>query len=64
MDDTRQWDTGSDAWAEMGLEEALDLCLYLAAAMVRLKHADKHSHTCKPTKENRFKRFWKRILKS
>ena len=35
MDDTREWGTPADSWAEMGLEEALDLCLYLSAAIVR-----------------------------
>lgn len=45
-DDTRQWGTENDAWAEMGLEEALDLCLYLTAAMVRLKKSDMFCHSC------------------
>ena len=29
MADTREWGTPADSWAELGLEEALDLCLYL-----------------------------------
>ena len=49
-DDTRTWGTPADSWAEMGLEEALDLCLYLSAAIVRIRHADLHSHTCEPIK--------------
>lgn len=40
-DDTRQWDTRDDTWAEMGLEEALDLSLYLCAELIRIKNARK-----------------------
>ena len=46
MDDTRTWGTPDDSWAEMGLEEVLDLALYLAAACIRIRHADIHHHTC------------------
>lgn len=38
-DDTRQWGTEEDTWVEMGLEEALDLAIYLAAELIRLKEA-------------------------
>ena len=36
-DDTRQWGNEEDTWVEMGLEEALDLTIYLAAELIRLK---------------------------
>lgn len=64
-DDTRQWGTDNDAWAEMGLEEVLDLALYLAAAMVRLKKADKFCHNCEPKakKKSIFEKL-RSILKS
>jgi len=52
-DDTRTWGTPADSWAEMGLEEALDLCLYLSAAIVRIRHADEHTHTCEPRKDKK-----------
>jgi len=35
-DDTTQWGTKSDSWTEMGLEEALDLAIYLSAQLLRL----------------------------
>lgn len=38
-DDTRQWGTKNDSWGEMGLEEILDLSLYLAAQILRLENA-------------------------
>ena len=43
-DDTRSWGTPADSWAEMGLEEVLDLAIYLAAACVRIRHADERTH--------------------
>ena len=36
-DDTRQWGTDDDSWVEMALEEALDLSIYLATQIIRLK---------------------------
>jgi len=36
-DDTRQFGTEKDTWVEMGLEEALDLSLYLTAELLRMK---------------------------
>ncbi len=36
-DDTRQYGTVDDTWAEMALEEALDMTLYLAAELMRIK---------------------------
>jgi len=36
-DDTRQFGTKKDTWVEMGLEEALDLSLYLTAELLRMK---------------------------
>ena len=35
-DDTKQWGTKTDSWTEMGLEEALDLTIYLSAQLIRL----------------------------
>lgn len=40
MDDTRSWGTAEDSWTEMGLEEALDLALYLGAAILRVRHLE------------------------
>ena len=40
MDDTRSWGTSQDSWTEMGLEEALDLALYLGAAILRVRHLE------------------------
>ena len=53
MDDTREGGTPADSWAEMGLEEALDLCLYLSAAIVRLRHADEIQHSSPPSKSDK-----------
>ena len=36
-DDTRQWGTKVDSWAEMALEEALDLAIYLSAELLRVQ---------------------------
>ena len=36
-DDTRQWGTKVDSWAEMALEEALDLSIYLSAELLRVQ---------------------------
>ena len=35
-DDTTEWGTKTDSWTEMGLEEALDLSIYLSAQILRL----------------------------
>jgi hypothetical protein len=35
-DDTTQWGTKIDSWTEMGLEEALDLTIYLSAQLIRI----------------------------
>jgi len=35
-DDTTQWGTKIDSWTEMGLEEALDLTIYLSAQLLRV----------------------------
>lgn len=35
-DDTTQWGTKADSWTEMGLEEALDLTIYLSAQLLRI----------------------------
>ena len=37
QDDTTQWGTKEDSWVEMAIEEALDMCVYLAAALVRIE---------------------------
>jgi len=39
-DDTRQYGTKTDSWTEMGLEEVLDMTLYLAAQIVRIMKAE------------------------
>ena len=62
-DDTRQWGTKHDSWGEMGLEEALDLTLYLASALIRLQYMDEIKHDTSPPKLNWFKRFKKWLLK-
>ena len=36
-DDTTQWGTKEDSWAEMGLEEILDMTIYLACALLRVR---------------------------
>ncbi len=36
-DDTTQWGTEEDQWTEMALEEALDLTIYLAAELIRIR---------------------------
>jgi hypothetical protein len=36
-DDTRHWGTKEDSWAEMALEEALDLTIYLCAELLRVQ---------------------------
>lgn len=41
-DDTRQWGTKTDSWTEMGLEEVLDLSLYLAAQIIRVMGKEKN----------------------
>ena len=40
-DDTRQWGTKTDSWSEMGLEEALDLTIYLATQIIRIMEREK-----------------------
>lgn len=35
-DNTTQWGTKTDSWTEMGLEEALDLTIYLTAQLLRI----------------------------
>ena len=50
-DDTRSWGTPSDSWAEMGLEEVLDLAIYLAAATIRIRQADLVRHDSPPVKK-------------
>ena len=41
-DDTTQWGTKLNSWTEMGLEEALDLTIYLSAQLLRI--LDKESN--------------------
>ncbi len=36
-DDTTQWGTEEDQWTEMALEEALDLTIYLATELIRIR---------------------------
>lgn len=53
-DDTRQWGTKDDSWTEMGLEEVLDLCVYLSAQILRIQERERrgeqviHSTPVKP----------------
>jgi len=35
-DNTTNWGTNLDSWTEMGLEEALDLSIYLASQILRV----------------------------
>ena len=35
-DDTRQWGTAQNSWAEMALEEVLDGMIYMAAQLIRV----------------------------
>ena len=35
-DNTTNWGTKTDSWTEMGLEEAIDLSIYLAAQILRV----------------------------
>lgn len=35
QDDTKQYGTKTDSWTEMGLEEILDLVIYLSAQIIR-----------------------------
>lgn len=39
-DDTREWGTKENSWVEMGLEEMLDLALYLGASCIRIRHIE------------------------
>ena len=39
-DDTRQWGTREDSWTEMGLEEVLDLLVYLSAQIIRIQERE------------------------
>jgi len=36
IDDTRQWGTEANSWAEMALEEVLDGMIYMAAQLTRI----------------------------
>ena len=40
-DDTTDWGTKDDSWLEMALEEALDMSIYIASAILRLKSLKK-----------------------
>lgn len=44
-DDTTQWGTKADSWTEMGLEEALDLTIYLSTQLLRI--LDKENNQAK-----------------
>ena len=49
-DDTTQWGTKQDSWAEMALEEVLDGMIYMAAQLIRvLNHKDTTSKQPKIT---------------
>ena len=53
-DDTRQWGTNENSWTEMGLEEVLDLSIYLSAQILRIQERERegrsviHSEPVKP----------------
>ena len=40
-DDTRTWGTEIDSWTEMGLEEALDLNIYLSMTITKNSRCEK-----------------------
>jgi len=40
-DDTTEWGTKDDSWLEMALEEALDMSIYIASAILRLRSLNK-----------------------
>ena len=40
-DDTRQWGTKDDSWTEMGLEEVLDMSIYLCAQILRIQERER-----------------------
>ncbi len=44
-DDTRQWGTSEDSWTEMGLEEALDLVIYLSAQIIRIQEREREGRS-------------------
>ena len=41
FDDTTDWGTKDDSWLEMALEEALDMSIYIASAILRLRSMNK-----------------------
>jgi len=41
QDDTTQWGTKEDSWVEMAIEEALDMCVYLCSALIRIENERK-----------------------
>ena len=43
MDDTTQWGTKEDSWIEMGIEEVIDNLIYLATAMLRIRHLEEQA---------------------
>ncbi len=45
MDDTTQWGTKEDSWVEMGIEEVLDNLIYIATAMLRIRHLEEQALT-------------------
>ena len=40
-DDTRQWGTKDNSWTEMGLEEVLDMTIYLCAQIIRIQERER-----------------------
>jgi len=44
-DDTRQWGTSEDSWTEMGLEEVLDLSIYLSAQILRIQEREREGRS-------------------
>ena len=43
MDDTTQWGTKEDSWVEMGIEEVHDNLIYIATAMLRIRHLEEQA---------------------
>lgn len=57
-DDTRTWGTERDSWVEMGLEEILDLAIYLGAAILRVRRIEDEMRE----KEQAINDRWDKVL--
>lgn len=71
-DDTTEWGTRLDSWVEMGLEEALDLSIYLCTALIRIeterkaleqmKREIEQMQTQQPRPPQPKRSLWRRVL--